>query len=282
MTSATVPRPFVKWAGGKGQLLTQFEPFWPAAFRGYVEPFVGGGAVFFHLCRQERLTEPAVLIDANAALILCYQVIRDDLKSLLVALRRHEVHRLDSSYYYDVRAWDRDPDFALRPAVERAARTLFLNRTCYNGLYRVNRQSYFNVPFGRYKNPRIVNEKNLRAVCAALQDVELYCGDFAQCVEWVRAGDLVYLDPPYDPLSTTSSFTNYTSASFGDEDQRRLADLFRQLDAVGCQVMLSNSDTARIRELYTDYRLEVLQARRAINARGDGRSSIPELLILNY
>jgi DNA adenine methylase len=276
------PKPFVKWAGGKGQLLTQFEPFWPEAFRGYVEPFVGGGAVFFCLHRQERLKASVVLNDANAELMLCYQIIRDDLESLLVALRRHEAHRFDPTYYYAVRARDRDSDFALRPAAERAARTLFLNRICYNGLYRVNQQGHFNVPFGRHRNPRIVNEENLRAVSAALQDVALHCSDFIECVEWVHPGDLVYLDPPYDPLSATSSFTNYTSDSFGDDDQLRLAEMFRELDATGCRAMLSNSDTARIRELYAGYRLEVLHARRAINTQGDGRSSIPELLILNY
>lgn len=277
-----IPRPFVKWAGGKGQLLAQFEPFWPDTFGGYVEPFAGGGAVFFHLYRQRQLQGPAILNDACAELMLCYQTIRDDLEELLAALRRHEPHRLEADYYYAVRAWDRNPDFACRPAVECAARTLFLNRTCYNGLYRVNRQGHFNVPFGRYKNPRIVDEENLLAVSVALQDVELHSDDFGHCLEWATAGDLVYLDPPYDPLSATASFTGYTSVAFGEDEQRRLADLFRQLDAAGCFVILSNSDTALIRELYADYRIEVLQARRAINSKGSGRAAIPELLILNY
>jgi DNA adenine methylase len=277
------PRPFVKWAGGKGQLLAQFEPFWPAGFGGYVEPFVGGGAVFFHLYCQGRLNDgPVVLNDASDELMLCYRVIRDDLAGLLTALRRHQPRRLDADYYYAVRAWDRKPDFAQRPAVERAARTLFLNRTCYNGLYRVNQQGYFNVPFGRYKNPQIVDEGNLRAVSEALQNVVLHSTDFAQCLKWACPGALVYLDPPYDPLSATSSFTSYTADDFGDDDQRRLAGLFRQLDAVGCRLMLSNSDTPRIRELYAGYRIEELQARRAINAQADGRSPITELLILNY
>lgn len=285
------PRPFVKWAGGKGQLLAQFEPFWPADFGGYVEPFVGGGAVFFHLYRQGRLNSPAarlgtgrvVLNDASAELMLCYRVIRDDLESLLAALRCHEPYRLEADYYYDVRAWDRLPDFARRPAVERAARTLFLNRTCYNGLYRVNQKGHFNVPFGRYENPQIVDEANLRAVSVALRNVELHSDDFARCLDWAGPGDLVYLDPPYDPLSVTSSFTGYTADDFGQEDQRRLVKLFRQLDAVGCRLMLSNSDTPRVRELYAGYRIiEDLYARRAINAQADGRSPITELLILNF
>jgi DNA adenine methylase len=285
-----IPRPFVKWAGGKGQLLAQFDPFWPATFRGYVEPFVGGGAVFFHLYRQGRLNgpstgpraSPVVLNDASAELMLCYEIIRDDLEGLQVALRRHEPHRLDADYYYAVRAWDRGPDFARRPAVGRAARTLFLNRTCYNGLYRVNRQGHFNVPFGRYKDPRIVDEANLRAVSDALQGVNLHSDDFERCLEWATAGDLVYLDPPYDPLSATASFTSYTSAAFDEDEQRRLADVYRRLGAAGCRVMLSNSDTALIRELYAGYRIKVLQARRAISSKGSGRGAIPELLILNY
>ena len=214
--------------------------------------------------------------------MLCFQVIRDDLEGLLAALRRHESHRLDADYYYAVRAWDRDPDFPCRPAVERAARTLFLNRTCYNGLYRVNQQGHFNVPFGRYRNPRIVDEENLRAVHDALQDADLHADDFGRCLEWATVGTLVYLDPPYDPLSATSSFTNYTPDAFAEDEQRRLADLFRQLDTACCWVMLSNSDTALIHELYAGYRIEVLEARRAISSRGDGRRAIPELLVLNY
>ena len=277
-----IPRPFVKWAGGKAQLLSQFEPHWPATFRGYVEPFVGGGAVFFHLYRQGRLNGPIVLNDANAELMLCFEVIRDDLESLLAVLYRHEPHRLDADYYYALRDWDRDPDFVERPAVERAARTLFLNRTCYNGLYRVNSQGHFNVPFGRYKNPRIVDEDNLRAVRDALRGVDLHCDDFGCCLDWVAPGGLVYMDPPYDPLSATSSFTSYTPDSFGQREQCRLAEVFRQLDTVGCWAMLSNSDTALVRELYAGYRLEVLQARRPISSKGSERGTIPELLILNY
>jgi len=277
-----MPKPFVKWAGGKRQLLAQFEPFWPTAFRGYVEPFVGGGAVFFHLHRQERLPGPVVLNDACAELMLCYRAIRDDLEGLLAALRRHEPHRLDDDYYYSVRAWDRNPGFDQVPVVERAARTLFLNRTCYNGLYRVNQKGQFNVPVGRYKNPRVVDEDNLRAVSAALQNAELHSDDFERCLEWAAEGDLLYLDPPYDPLSDSSSFTSYTSTTFDESGQRRLAEIFRQLDAAGCLIMLSNSDTLLIRELYADYRFEVLQARRAINSKVKGRAAIPELLILNY
>jgi DNA adenine methylase len=279
---AAIPKPFVKWAGGKGQLLAQFEPFWPTKFQGYVEPFAGGGAVFFHLCRRQQLHAPVVLNDACAELMLCYQVIRDDVEGLIVALRRHEPYRLEADYYYAVRAWDRESDFAQRPAVERAARTLFLNRTCYNGLYRVNQQGHFNVPFGRYDNPRVVDEENLHAVSNALQGVELHSRDFESCQQWASASDLVYLDPPYDPLSETSSFTSYTSTPFAESEQRRLAGLFRQLDAAGCYVMLSNSDTPLIRALYGDYSIIVLQARRAINSKASGRTAIPELLILNY
>ncbi|MFZ5916256.1 MAG: DNA adenine methylase [Chloroflexota bacterium] len=277
-----IPRPFVKWAGGKGQLMAQLEPFWPTGFEGYIEPFVGGGAVFFHLYRHERLQGPVILNDLSAELINCYRVIRDDLDALLGELYRHAPHALDADYFYALRAWDRQADFLQRSDVERAARTTFLNRTCYNGLYRVNRRGHFNVPFGRYKKPRLVDEHNLRAVSRALQGVKLRQEDFGRCQEWARRGDLVYLDPPYDPLSATSSFTSYTLATFGEKEQRRLATLYRQLDAAGCWLMLSNSETPLIRELYRDYRIEVLQARRAINAQADGRTAIPELLILNY
>ncbi|MEJ2733281.1 MAG: DNA adenine methylase [Anaerolineae bacterium] len=276
------PSPFVKWAGGKGQLLAQFQPYFPTRFERYIEPFVGGGAVFYHLYNQGRLAvKEVVLIDHVEELINGYRVIQGNVEALIQELERHELHKLDADYYYRVRAWDRQPEYARRSDVERAARFLFLNRTCYNGLYRVNRKGQFNVPFGRYDNPRVCNAGNLRAASRALQGVTLELGDFSRCLEWAGPGDFIYLDPPYHPLSDTSNFTSYTATAFGVEDQRRLADLFRELDGRGCQVMLSNSSTPLIRELYQGYAQVEVQAIRAISSRGDGRGAIPELLVLN-
>lgn len=274
--------PFVKWAGGKGQLLEQFEPFFPARFHRYVEPFVGGGAVFFHIYNQGRIDDGVILNDLNEELMTCYEVIRDQVDELIEELRRHEAHKTDKSYFYEVRRWDRKPGFNERSSVERAARTIFLNRTCYNGLYRVNSRGQFNVPFGSYKNPTICDEDNLRAVSQVLQRVELRSEDFGRCVEWAGPGDFLYLDPPYHPLSETASFTSYTKDDFGEADQTRLATVFSQLDEMGCQVMLSNSYTPLIRELYDGYRQEVVTAIRAISCKGDGRGGIRELVVLNY
>ena len=276
------PSPFVKWAGGKGQLLSQFEPHFPTRFERYIEPFVGGGAVFFHLYSQDRLpAKEVVLIDHVEELINCYRVVQSEVEALIEELQRHEPHKLDVDYYYTVRAWDRHPEYSQRSDVERAARFLFLNRTCYNGLYRVNRKGQFNVPFGRYANPNVCNAGNLRAASRALQRVTLELGDFSRCLEWAAPGDLVYLDPPYHPLSDTANFTSYTPTAFDVADQRRLADLFRRLDGRGCQVMLSNSSTPLIRELYRGYEQIEVQATRAISSRGDGRGAISELLVLN-
>jgi DNA adenine methylase len=274
--------PFVKWAGGKSQLLEQFQPFFPAQFNKYVEPFVGGGAIFFHLYNQNRIANGVILNDLNRELMTCYEVIRDQVDKLIEELRRHEAHKTQKSYFYEIRGWDRQPGIKERSPVERAARTVFLNRTCYNGLYRVNSRGQFNVPFGSYKNPLICDEDNLRAVSQALQGVELRSDDFERCVEWAGPGDFVYLDPPYHPLSETASFTSYTKDDFGEADQTRLAAIFRQLDEMGCRVMLSNSYTSLIKELYIAYRQEVVTATRAINCRGEGRGGIPELVILNY
>jgi DNA adenine methylase len=276
------PSPLVKWAGGKGQLLSQFQPHFPARFGRYIEPFVGGGAVFFHLYNQGRLPpKEIVLIDHIEELINCYRVVQSQIEALIEELKRHEPHKLDADHYYEVRAWDRHPKYGQRSDVERAARFLFLNRTCYNGLYRVNRKGQFNVPFGRYDNPTVCNADNLRAASQALQGVIVELGDFDRCLEWAGPGDLVYLDPPYHPLSDTSSFTSYTSAAFDVEDQRRLADLFRELDSRGCQVMLSNSCTPLIRELYKGYEQVEVQAIRAISSKVDERGAIPELLVMN-
>jgi DNA adenine methylase len=274
--------PFVKWAGGKGRLLGQLLPYLPASFERYIEPFVGGGAVFFRLHNGDRLAgQESVLIDQVEELINCYRVIQTDVEGLIAELERHEPYKLDAEYYYELRAWDRQADYAQRNDVERATRTLFLNRTCYNGLYRVNRRGQFNVPFGRYRNPTIRDAENLRAVHRALQGVTLLAGDFAQCLRVAGPGDLVYLDPPYHPLSDTARFTSYTSTDFGVADQRRLADLFRELDQRGCYVMLSNSATGLVRELYQGYEQVEVQAQRAINCKGDERGAIPELLVVN-
>jgi DNA adenine methylase len=276
------PAPFVKWAGGKGQLLSQFEPYFPAGFRRYVEPFVGGGAVFFHLSRQGRLTgKQVVLIDRLEELINAYRAVQGRVEDLIAELRRHESHKVDADYYYQVRAWDRQEDYARRSDLERAARFLYLNRTCYNGLYRVNRRGEFNVPFGRYQNPTICDAGNLRAASQALQGVTLLVGDFGRSLEVAGAGDFVYLDPPYHPLSDTANFTSYTSADFGVQDQQRLAGIYRDLDWRGCQVLLSNSATDLVRELYDGYEQVEVQAIRAISSKGDERGAISELLISN-
>jgi len=262
-------RPFLKWAGGKSQLLPDLLRYAPGEYGRYYEPFLGGGALFFAL-QPAR----AVLSDSNAQLIGAYQAVRQDVEALIRRLRRFRATR---DAYYSVRA--RDP--ADLSPMARAARFIYLNRTCYNGLYRVNSAGRFNVPFGRYKNPRICDPEGLRAAGAALRRARLRVGDFEAVTRPARAGDLVYFDPPFDPLSPTASFTSYTAGGFGPEEQARLARLCRALAERGCHVMLSNSDTPLIRRLYRDFRLVELQARRAINRNANGRGPVTELLILN-
>jgi DNA adenine methylase len=277
-------RPFIKWAGGKGQLLPQLEQRLPRHFQRYHEPFVGGAALFFHLYNAGRLRDSAVLSDYNPELILCYQVIRDNVAALIAALQQHAQYRLDREYFFQVRAWDRQPDFAQRSPVERAARTIFLNRTCYNGLYRLNKKGQFNAPFGYYKNPLICDPDNMRAVSAALQDVELRVGDFGDVAERAEPGDLVYFDPPYVPVSATASFTHYTGQTFGPDDQRRLADLFDALMERGVYVMLSNSYTPLSRELYAAHAVStsIVLASRKINCDGRKRGNVEELIVCGY
>jgi len=274
--------PLVKWAGGKGQLLSQFQAHWPREFDGYIEPFVGGGAVFFHLYSQGLLDgKHVVLIDQLEELINCYSVVQEQVEDLIAELRRHEPYKTDADYYYAVRAWDRQPDYALRSGVARAARFIFLNRTCYNGLYRVNRRGEFNVPFGRYRNPKVCDVQNLRAASRALQGVHLVAADFERCLVFAVEGDLVYMDPPYHPLSDTANFTSYTAAGFGAEDQRRLSRMFQVLDRRGCQLMLSNSPTPFVQGLYGGYELIEVRASRPISSKADGRGAISELLVTN-
>lgn len=272
-------KPFLKWAGGKQQLLAQYEPYFPTNFHRYFEPFVGGGAVFFHLWNTGRLPSTTYLFDNNEELINTYVVVRDRLDELIEILAVHKESHC-REYYYEIRNLDRQ-DIVLSD-VERAARTIYLNRTCYNGLYRVNRKGQFNAPMGSYTNPRILDEDLLRAASIALQGVGIETRDFRSVVEFAQPGDFFYFDPPYDPVSKTASFTGYTAGNFHDQDQRDLADVFARLTAKGCLCMLSNSHTPFVLELYRHFRIEIVQANRAINSDANGRGSIEEVVVLNY
>lgn len=242
----------------------------PQRFYNYHEPFVGGGAVFFAL-----QTPGAHLSDDNAELINAYQVVRDDVERLIRHLRGH---RVEEDYYYTLRAVDPrgiDP-------IERASRLIYLNRTCFNGLYRVNSRGGFNVPFGRYKNPQICNEVGLRAASAALRGTRLAHSSYENVLTHARRGDLIYFDPPYHPVSPTANFTSYTAGAFNELDQRRLAETFRTLSHRGCKVMLSNSDTPLIQELYSDYVVETVAAPRLVNRDASRRGPVNEVLVRNY
>lgn len=261
------PRPFLKWAGGKSQLLGQLRARIPKSFDRYFEPFLGGGALFFAL-RPAR----GVLSDVNREIIDCYTAVRDDVTDLVAALRDH---RYDSKHYYAVRG----ADPAKLPRIERAARTIFLNKTGFNGLYRVNRAGKFNVPFGRYAKPAICDEENLRGCSAALANVELVAADFESAAGRAAAGDFVYFDPPYVPLSRTAAFTAYAPGGFDLDAQSRLAAFFGKLAGRGVAVLLSNSDVPEIRKLYARYRIDSIEATRVINCKGTRRGPVRELLV---
>jgi DNA adenine methylase len=274
-------KPFLKWAGGKQQLLAQYEAYLPSSFERYLEPFVGGGAVFFHLWNRGRLPKRAFLFDNNEELINTFRVVRDKIDELIGILAIHKKNH-NKEYYYAIRGLDRHARPVALSEVERAARTIYLNKTCYNGLYRVNSQGQFNVPMGSYKNPKILYEDTLRAASAALQGAQLEARDFRTMVELAQVGDFFYFDPPYDPLTKTASFTSYTAGNFRDEDQRQLAGVFARLSAKGCLCMLSNSRTPFILDLYENFRIETVRANRAINSDADGRGSIKEVVVLNF
>jgi len=299
-------RPFLKWAGGKSQLLGEFYRRLPGreletgALTHYVEPFVGGGAVYFSLARLYPFEE-CTISDVNEELVLTYRAIQNSVPALIERLRI-----LDSTYrtidesqreawYYAIRnTFNRSrPSSGCRAGssrgVERAAQMIFLNHTCYNGLYRVNKSGEFNVPFGRYKNPDILNVKNLEAAASLLASARILRGDFTRCRSAVDDRTFVYLDPPYRPLNATSSFTTYAPNGFSTGDQVRLAKFFRDLDRKGAKIMLSNSDLANtcpgdtfFEDLYEGFRIERVPAKRMINCNGARRGAISELIITNY
>ena len=273
-----IPRPFLKWAGGKSQLLAQFEALYPrrSQVRRYLEPFVGSAAVFFHL-RNLYQTGEVILADSNAELINTYRAIQQEVEKVVRLLAKHRKAH-SPEHYYRIRA--RRPSEL--SSAELAARTIYLNKTCFNGLYRDNSQGGFNVPIGRYEDPAILDARNLRAVSAALRGVELRQGHFRETLQYARNGDFIYFDPPYQPLSTTAFFTAYTRNSFGPADQEELAEVFRLLNDRGCRIMLSNSATPLIRRLYQGFDLRTVDARRSINSRADRRGAIKEIVVLNY
>ncbi len=272
-------KPFLKWVGGKNQLLAQFKAYLPSNFKRYFEPFVGGGAVFFHLWNSGKLPAQVFLFDNNEELINTYLVMRDTLDTLIELLRIHK-KKHSKEYYYKIRDLDRQ-DIELTDA-ERAARTIYLNKTCYNGLYRVNSKGQFNVPMGSYKNPQILYEDVLEHASVALQNVSIAVKDFRELVDRAQPGDFFYFDPPYDPVSRTASFTSYTAGNFGEEDQRDLATVYTQLTQKGCLGMLSNSYTPFVLDLYQEFRREIVYAKRAVNSDANGRGAIKEIVVLNY
>ena len=264
------PRPFLKWAGGKGQLLDALVGSLPDRFARYHEPFLGGGALFFAL-KPKR----AVLSDVNTELIDCWTTVRDDPEALIAALGQHP-H--SEEHYYEVRA-QQPQRLGL---VRRAARTIFLNKTGFNGLYRVNSRGEFNVPFGRHVRPRICDVDNLRACAAALAGVELSCAPFERVLRRARPGDLVYFDPPYVPVSRTASFTAYHHTAFGIADQERLALVFERLAARQVAVMLSNADVPWVRERFARFRIRGITARRCVNCNTARRGPVGEVIVTNY
>ncbi len=276
MAVSAIPRPFLKWAGGKTQLTDALMARTPPAFSTYHEPFLGSGALFFRLYREQKLRR-AILSDINPELIDTYLAIRDQPAAVIQLLAEFPY---DKAFYYQLRA--RDP-WGMSLA-ERAARMIYLNKTGYNGLYRVNRQGRFNVPFGRHKSPRYFDPENLLAVSRALQQAEIICAPFESVLTRAQVGDWAYFDPPYMPISETAHFTAYHADGFGLADQARLRDVCLRLTEMGVYAMLSNSDAQTVRDLYSRpcFRIDTVFANRAINANSARRGKIAELVIVNY
>ncbi|MCI9174922.1 MAG: DNA adenine methylase [Lachnospiraceae bacterium] len=270
--------PILKWVGGKRQLLDSIEPLIPKCST-YYEPFLGGGAVLF--CRQPA---KAVINDSNQELMNVYLTIKEEPETLISKLEEHREKNCED-YFYHVRALDRDKQgFGNLTNVERAARIIYLNKTCYNGLFRVNSSGEFNSPWGRYKNPNITNETTIQALSDYFNqaDITIKCGDYREALKGIRKGAFVYFDPPYVPISASASFTGYTAGGFGEQEQIALKEQCDALNARGIKFLLSNSACAFIEELYKDYIVEYVNAKRVINANPEKRGEIKEILVHNY
>lgn len=275
------PKPFVKWAGGKRQLIPTLNQNLPESFGTYYEPFLGGGALLFHILTDKN-GQKCSISDLNSDLVLAYTTIRDRIDTLIASLKNHEKNYLkdSASYYYSIR--ESNP----RSEIEKTSRLIFLNRTCFNGLYRVNSKGKFNVPLGKYSNPNIVNEENIRAVSHILQSsrISIKCRDFEAVLRDAKKGDLVYFDPPYQPVSATANFTSYTNKDFTYDDLTRLAELCLKLDSRGCKALLSNSDSKEVADIFSKspWKITRIEANRSINSNSKKRTGHFELLIKNY
>lgn len=270
--------PFLKWVGGKRQIISVMKDYLPKNISNltYCEPFIGGGAFLFYLQPKK-----AIINDYNAELINVYRVIRDNVDELVENLK---LHKNEAEYFYQIRSIDREPLFFNLTDIEKASRIIYLNKTCFNGLYRVNNAGEFNAPFGRYKNPNIINEPILRAVSRYLNsnNIEILNGDYANALERIPVNSFVYLDPPYHPISETANFTGYIQGGWSEKDQIRLKNACDELTNRGIKFLLSNSSADFIKELYGEYFVNTVKAARYINSDADKRGQIDELLIKNY
>ena len=275
-------KPFVKWVGGKRQIISELLKNIPHNFNNYFEPFVGGGALFFELYNLGILKNKTFyLSDINEELINTYKVIRDYPNELIEELKEFKIKH-NKEFYYQIRELDRSENYKDLDNITKAARFIYLNRTCFNGLYRVNKKGYFNVPIGSYKNPQIVNEENILAVSITLQNAIIKHCDYKEILKYVTKNDFIYFDPPYYPINKTSNFTSYTQDNFLEKEQIELFDTFKSLSNKGCFVLESNSDTDFINNLYKEFIIEKVFANRAINSNGNKRGKITEVLIRNY
>jgi len=278
--NTTKATPFLKWVGGKTQLLPELRKFYPKSYGTYFEPFVGGGAVFFDLKPKK-----SVLNDINKTLIRCYEDVKKRPEQVIKTLHDLEIKYKNENddgrkdLYYEIRA-----KFNQLPSdsFEKGILLMFLNKTCFNGMYRENSEGGFNVPFGSYKNPTLLDESNVRAASQLLRGASLLSVDFNQAVAKAKKGDFIYFDPPYYPLNHTSKFTHYNGNGFHEHEQKKLRDLFADLNKKGCKVMLSNSFTPFIKNLYKDFYKHEVWASRAINCKATGRGKIREYVIVNY
>lgn len=272
-------QPFIKWVGGKRGLLEQILPLFPRGFNDYYEPFVGGGAVFFELFSRGLLKNKKVILsDINSELVNTYNVIKNNPFDLIAKLEEYKEQH-SKEFYYQIRELDRKEDFKNLSSIEKATRFIYLNKTCFNGLYRVNKKGYFNTPIGSYKNPNIADRDVILSASEALQNVTIKHQSFKEVLKEAKKDDLVYFDPPYYPLNNTSNFTSYDSNCFLEDEQFELFEVFDKLSDIGVKVVQSNSDTEFIKDLYKNYDIKIVSANRFINSKSNGRGKITEVLI---